>query len=66
MAELICPTCRRKIAYSQLAEIPYRPFCCVRCRMIDLGKWLNEEYRICEPLDGARQPSTEEPSTHTP
>jgi endogenous inhibitor of DNA gyrase (YacG/DUF329 family) len=34
--------------------------------MIDLGKWLNEEYRICEPLDGARQPSTEEPSTHTP
>ncbi len=46
VAELVCPTCRGKIAYEELAEIPYRPFCCLRCRMIDLGKWLNEEYRI--------------------
>ena len=22
------------------------PFCCERCRMIDLGKWLNEEASI--------------------
>jgi endogenous inhibitor of DNA gyrase (YacG/DUF329 family) len=22
------------------------PFCSERCRLIDLGKWLNEEYRL--------------------
>jgi uncharacterized protein len=22
------------------------PFCSVRCKQVDLGKWLNEEYRV--------------------
>jgi endogenous inhibitor of DNA gyrase (YacG/DUF329 family) len=65
MAELICPTCRRKTPYAELAEIPYRPFCSLRCQMIDLGKWLNEEYRISEPLDGATDLSLENPSSPT-
>ncbi len=26
------------------------PFCSKRCKSIDLGKWLNEEYRISTPL----------------
>lgn len=26
------------------------PFCSFRCQLVDLGKWLGEEYRI--PLDG--------------
>ena len=25
---------------------PFRPFCSERCRLIDLGKWASEEYRI--------------------
>jgi len=61
MAELVCPTCRGKVVYTELAEIPYRPFCCLRCQWIDLGKWLNEEYRICEPLEDASQMPSEEP-----
>ena len=24
----------------------YKPFCSMRCKDIDLGKWLNENYRI--------------------
>lgn len=24
------------------------PFCSERCRLIDLGKWLDSNYRICE------------------
>jgi len=37
---------------------PSFPFCCARCRLIDLGKWLGEEYRIAGPRagDGAEQP----------
>ncbi|KAB2905240.1 MAG: DNA gyrase inhibitor YacG, partial [Burkholderiaceae bacterium] len=25
---------------------PYRPFCSVRCRQIDLGAWASEEFRM--------------------
>jgi endogenous inhibitor of DNA gyrase (YacG/DUF329 family) len=28
------------------------PFCSDRCRLIDLGKWLGEEYRIPGPRAG--------------
>ena len=24
----------------------YKPFCSIRCKDIDLGKWLNENYRV--------------------
>jgi endogenous inhibitor of DNA gyrase (YacG/DUF329 family) len=29
---------------------PEFPFCSDRCRLIDLGNWSSEEYRISEPL----------------
>lgn len=29
---------------------PLGPFCSERCKTIDLGKWLGEEYRVSEPL----------------
>ncbi|MCU7857439.1 MAG: DNA gyrase inhibitor YacG, partial [Candidatus Thiodiazotropha sp. (ex Lucinoma borealis)] len=29
----------------------WRPFCSERCRLIDLGDWLDESHRISEPLD---------------
>jgi hypothetical protein len=31
---------------------PYRPFCCERCRLIDLGSWASESHRIPgKPVD---------------
>ncbi|MCC6303003.1 MAG: DNA gyrase inhibitor YacG [Gammaproteobacteria bacterium] len=39
-----CPCCRREIEWS--AHWPQRPFCSERCRMIDLGAWASEEYRV--------------------
>lgn len=39
-----CPTCGRSIPWSE--ESALRPFCCERCRLIDLGAWLSEERRI--------------------
>ncbi len=38
-----CPTCRREIEWK---NNPYRPFCSERCRLIDLGAWAEEKYRI--------------------
>lgn len=44
--KVICPTCGKATPYTP--DNPYRPFCSQRCKMIDLGQWANEEYRIPE------------------
>ena len=41
-----CPRCGNLTEYS--LENKWRPFCGERCRMIDLGKWAAEEYRLPE------------------
>lgn len=38
-----CPTCAAPVEWE---ATPTRPFCSERCRLLDLGKWLNEEYAI--------------------
>jgi endogenous inhibitor of DNA gyrase (YacG/DUF329 family) len=38
-----CPQCKKKIVWR---NNPYRPFCSERCKLIDLGKWASEEYKI--------------------
>lgn len=39
-----CPYCKNETIYS--AENPYRPFCSERCRLIDLGQWADESFKI--------------------
>lgn len=41
--QIVCPTCRKLTTWE---ENPDRPFCSKRCRMLDLGSWASEEYRI--------------------
>lgn len=41
-----CPSCQTEVLMT--AEYPDRPFCSKRCRMIDLGEWASEGYRIPE------------------
>ena len=35
-----CPNCGKTTRYK------YRPFCSQRCVQLDLGHWLNEDYRF--------------------
>lgn len=42
-----CPQCRKPAA--PRADNEYFPFCSHRCRLIDLGSWLTEEYRVPGP-----------------
>lgn len=42
-----CPTCRKDGPW---LDGKFAPFCSDRCKMVDLGKWLGEEYRIASPL----------------
>lgn len=41
-----CPICKNntRLDYSNLN----RPFCSERCRLIDLGKWVDEKYGIAD------------------
>ncbi|WKZ58036.1 MAG: DNA gyrase inhibitor YacG [Bdellovibrionota bacterium] len=36
-----CPSCRKPFESSD-----FFPFCCQRCKVLDLGGWLQERYRI--------------------
>ena len=39
-----CPICGKPAPFTP--ENPYRPFCSERCKLIDLGQWATESYRI--------------------
>ena len=43
----------------QWTEYPEYPFCSKRCKLIDLGRWLNEDYRVSKPDDRDRSTSGE-------
>jgi endogenous inhibitor of DNA gyrase (YacG/DUF329 family) len=45
---LNCPQCSKQVPWE---GNPDRPFCSERCRMIDLGAWIEERYRVPEPGD---------------
>ncbi len=47
-----CPIC------SKASTTEFRPFCSKRCADIDLGRWLNEDYRI--PAEEAAELDDEE------
>lgn len=42
-----CPVCKKAVLPRR--KNPAFPFCSERCRAIDLGKWLGEEYRVPGP-----------------
>ena len=39
-----CPTCGAAVEWS--AQSRFRPFCSERCKLIDLGAWATEKYRV--------------------
>jgi len=41
---VLCPTCSSQVEWN--AKSLWRPFCCERCKLIDLGEWADESYRV--------------------
>ena len=39
-----CPTCGAPVEWTP--ENAQRPFCSERCKLIDLGAWASESYRV--------------------
>lgn len=40
---LRCPQCGKLTFWE---DNRYRPFCSARCRVVDLGAWIDEDYRL--------------------
>jgi len=38
-----CPTCGKQVEWK---DNQYRPFCSERCQLVDLGRWVQGEYRV--------------------
>jgi endogenous inhibitor of DNA gyrase (YacG/DUF329 family) len=58
-----CPICAKEFEIEKLADLPSFPFCSERCRLVDLGRWIDGAYAIpgtTAPADGAddAQPDT--------
>ncbi len=61
-----CPACHRRIVVSDVQagqRLKFFPFCCERCKLIDLGAWLDGDYRIpARPDDPPDEVPTDETS----
>ena len=38
-----CPICGKPVAWQ---DNPSRPFCSERCKLVDLGRWVSDEYSV--------------------
>lgn len=52
-----CPICRKPTDSEADADFP---FCSERCRLLDLGNWASEKYRISERVIDESVPETPE------
>jgi len=41
--QVSCPHCGKRHEWK---DSPFRPFCSERCKLIDLGAWLDEQHSI--------------------
>lgn len=51
-----CTVCGKKFDPAQSTAMP---FCSARCRLIDLGRWLNEENRLANLCPAESEESEE-------
>jgi endogenous inhibitor of DNA gyrase (YacG/DUF329 family) len=55
MNKVRCPICDAAMP-GNWQEYPDFPFCSKRCRIIDLGRWLDEKYTVTEPPADEERP----------
>ena len=47
--EFRCPNCKKTLKNAELGDkkvAKFFPFCSQRCKMLDFGAWLDQDYRI--------------------
>lgn len=58
-----CPTCGKSVLWTPGAA--WRPFCSERCKLIDLGAWAAERYRV-PVVEDQGQPESADPGEAKP
>ncbi len=58
VTRVTCPQCAGESVWS--ADNTYRPFCSERCKLIDLGAWASESYRV--PVQETKDPLSDTPA----
>jgi uncharacterized protein len=51
-----CPICKKEV---NIGDVEF-PFCSERCRLVDLGNWSSEKYRIPAPPEQIQPDDDEE------
>ena len=41
-----CPICEKAFQIEKVSDLPTFPFCSSRCRLVDLGRWIDGSYAI--------------------
>lgn len=55
---IACPQCGGQTVWHQ--NNPFRPFCSERCKLIDLGHWASEAYKVPEANEELSRPDDDE------
>lgn len=42
--DVACPTCKKQVKWD--INNAFRPFCCERCKLIDLGAWADGSHAV--------------------
>ena len=62
MISVRCPICQHLMQGQGPTEWPDYPFCSARCKLIDLGRWFDERYRVeAEDQDDLPPEATDAP-----
>jgi endogenous inhibitor of DNA gyrase (YacG/DUF329 family) len=46
MIKVRCPICSKRLEIQSIDDLPSFPFCSDRCRLVDLGRWIDGAYAI--------------------
>lgn len=55
MPKLECRYCKKEFIYQSIKDFPTFPFCSEKCKLIDLGLWLEEQHKIEETLNSSTE-----------
>jgi len=53
-----CPRCGQPASFGP--QNPWRPFCSERCKLMDLGLWASERYRVAGDDTKPDEPAPEQ------
>jgi hypothetical protein len=59
-----CPLCSKRYEIENIDDQPGFPFCSERCKLIDLGRWIDGAYEL--PQKGTLEPQADDEAPSDP